>query len=133
MVLKRAESDPAYRALLDEALLTTARALGHASLEDVGYSDIQGFIFVSSPGSTTPFHADREDNLFAQSHGEKFFPGIASEDMLEDVAVKHRSLKFDPAFDFKATHYTLKPGDGIFVLINGRTTCKRRTPIRFRW
>jgi ribosomal protein L16 Arg81 hydroxylase len=122
MVLKQVESDPAYRALLEDALLTTARAQGHNSLADAGYSDIRGFIFVSSPGSTTPFHVDNEDNFFVQLHGEKFFHvydntdrGIASEEMLEDVVVKHRNLKFDPAFDVKATHYTLKPGDGIFV------------------
>ncbi len=122
MVLKRVENDPAYGALLEQALLTTARAQGYKSLDAAGYSDIQGFIFVSSPGSTTPFHADSEDNFFVQIHGEKFFHvydnsdrGIASEEMLEDVVVKHRNLKFDPTFDVKATHYTLKPGDGIFV------------------
>ena len=122
MVLKHVESDPAYRALLEEALMTVARAQGHASLEDAGYSDIQGFIFVSSPHSTTPFHADNEDNFFVQIHGDKFFHvfdntdrSIASEEMLEDVVVKHRNLTYDPLFDVKATHYHLKPGDGIFV------------------
>jgi len=122
MVLKQVESDAAYRALLEDALLTTARAEGHESLEEAGYSDIRGFIFVSSPRSTTPFHVDNEDNFFVQLHGEKFFHvydntdrTIASEDMLEAVVVKHRNLAYDPIFDIKATHYTLKPGDGIFV------------------
>jgi hypothetical protein len=122
MVLKRVESDLAYRAILEEALMTVARAQGFASLEDAGYSDIQGFIFVSSPHSTTPFHADNEDNFFVQIHGEKFFHvydntdrSIASEEMLEDVVVKHRNLTFDPTFDARATHYHLMPGDGIFV------------------
>ena len=59
--------------------------------------------------------------------------GIASEDMLEGVVVKHRNLKFDPAFDVKATHYSLNQTAAFSSLINGRTTCKRRTPIRFRW
>ncbi|MGZ3410189.1 MAG: cupin-like domain-containing protein [Xanthobacteraceae bacterium] len=122
MVLKRVEGDLAYRAVLEEALITVARAQGYASLEDAGYSDIQGFIFVSSPHSTTPFHADNEDNFFVQIHGEKFFHvfdntdrSIASEEMLEDVVVKHRNLTYDPSFEPKATHYNLKPGDGIFV------------------
>src|SRR5262245_60886955 len=70
MVLKRVESDPAYRELLDQALLTVARSRGYDSLDDAGFSDIQGFIFVSSPRSTTPFHADSEDNFFVQIHGE---------------------------------------------------------------
>jgi ribosomal protein L16 Arg81 hydroxylase len=122
MVLKRVESDPEYRKLIEEALLTVARSQGFESLADAGFSDLQGFIFVSSPHSTTPFHADSEDNFFVQIHGEKFFHvydnsdrSIASEEMLEDVVVKHRNLAHKPAFDAKATHYRLHPGDGIFV------------------
>ena len=122
IVLKRVESDPAYRALIEEALMTVARSQGHASLADAGFSDLQGFIFVSSPHSTTPFHADNEDNFFVQIHGEKFFHVynntdrlIATEEMLEHVVVKHRNLTYNAAFDASATHYTLHPGDGIFV------------------
>jgi ribosomal protein L16 Arg81 hydroxylase len=122
MVLKRVETDPDYRALIEQALLTVSSAQGHASLAEAGFSDIQGFIFVSSPHSTTPFHADSEDNFFVQIHGEKLFHvydntdrSIASEEMLEDVVVKHRNLTYDPAFEARATHYRLNPGDGIFV------------------
>jgi len=122
MVLKRVEIDPAYRALIEQALMTIARSQGFNSLEDAGFTDLQGFIFVSSPKSTTPFHADSEDNFFVQLHGEKFFHvydntdrSIASEALLEDVVVKHRNLTYDPKFDARATHYHLFPGDGIFV------------------
>lgn len=122
MVLKRVESDPEYRALIEDVLLTVAHSQGFDSLAAAGFSDLQGFIFVSSPHSTTPFHADSEDNFFVQIHGEKFFHvydntdrSIASEEMLEDVVVKHRNLTYDPIFDAKATHYRLNPGDGIFV------------------
>ena len=34
---------------------------------------------------------------------------------LEGVVVKHRNIPYKPEFDAKATHYTLQPGDGIFV------------------
>jgi hypothetical protein len=122
MVLKRVETDPAYRALLDEALMAVARAQDHASLDAAGFEDIQGFIFVSSPHSTTPFHADSEDNFFVQIHGEKLFHvfdnadrSIASEEALEGVVARHRNLTYDPAFDKKGVHYRLNPGDGIFV------------------
>ena len=73
MVLKRVENSPEYRKLLEDALMSVARARGFKSLRDAGFEQIEGFLFVSSPNSTTPFHLDSEDNFFVQIHGEKFF------------------------------------------------------------
>jgi hypothetical protein len=122
MVLKHVEADPAYRALMEDVLATVARARGHASIADADFTDLQGFIFVSSPNSTTPFHADSDENIFFQIHGDKFFHvydnsdgSIASDEAMEDVVVKHRNLRHEAAFDAKAVHYTLHAGDGIFV------------------
>ena len=122
MVLKRVEADPDYRALLEEALMSVARAQGHRSLAEAGFSDIQGFLFVSSPGSTTPFHLDSEDNFFVQVHGEKDFNiydnedrSIASEDQIEHAITKHRNLKFDESYEARGMHNRLLPGEGVFV------------------
>jgi hypothetical protein len=122
MVLKHVEADPAYRAVMEDVLLTVARARGYNSIADADFADLQGFIFVSSPHSTTPFHADSDENIFFQIHGDKFFHvydnrdrSIADEAMLEDVVVKHRNLRHETAFDARAIHYQLHPGDGIFV------------------
>jgi hypothetical protein len=122
MVLKRVETDPAYRAIIHDVLRTLAQARGYTSIEAADFRDIQGFIFVSSPKSTTPFHADSDENIFLQIHGQKFFHvydnrdrSIASDDMLEDVVVKHRNMPYQPHYDEKAVHYDLQPGDGIFV------------------
>lgn len=122
MVLKRVETHPAYKALTDEVLLSIARQRGFACLEDAGFEDIQAFLFVSSPNSTTPFHADSDENIFFQIRGEKLFyvydnedRAIASEEALEDVVAKHRNLPYDPKFDAKSTAYRLFPGDGVFV------------------
>lgn len=122
MVLKGIEVEPAYRELLEDALLSVARARGHRTLNEAGFEDIQGFLFVSSANSTTPFHADGEDNFFVQIHGEKFFTiydnrdnSIASEEAIEHVIAKHRNLPFDEKFDAKATEYHLFGGDGVFL------------------
>jgi len=122
MVLKHVEEDPAYRAVIDDVLTTLARARGSATIAEADFRDIQGFIFVSSPQSTTPFHADSDENVFVQIHGEKFFHvydnrdgSLADDDALENVVVKHRNLPYKPEFDARAIHYTLQPGDGIFV------------------
>jgi len=122
MVLKRVDAHAAYRNILEQALLSIAEARGFASLEDAGFEDIQGFLFVSSPNSTTPFHTDAEDNFFVQIHGEKFFHvydnrdhSIASVEELEASATKHRNIKYDPGFDAKGVAHHLFPGDGVFV------------------
>lgn len=122
MVLKHIETVPAYRTLMDGALLEVARARGFESIKAAGFDDVQGFLFVSSAESTTPFHADNDENFFFQIHGEKFFHvydnqdrSIASEAALEDVVAKHRNMIYDPKFDAKCTTYRLHPGDGVFV------------------
>jgi len=122
MVLKRIEIHPTYKALLDDALLSVARAQGFASNAEAGFSDIQGFMFVSSPRSTTPFHLDSEDNFFVQVHGEKDFniydnqdKSIASDDQVEHAITKHRNIKFEERFEEKGMHNHLLPGEGVFV------------------
>lgn len=122
MVLKNIETHPAYGALIDDALLEIARTLGHSDLRAAGFDDVRGFLFVSSAQSTTPFHADSDENFFFQLHGEKLFRvydnrdrSIASERLLEDVVVKHRNIPYEEKFDAGCTLYHLLPGDGVFV------------------
>ena len=105
MVLKRVENSPEYRALLEDTLLSVARARGFNSLADAGFEQLEGFLFVSSPNSTTPFHLDSEDNFFVHIHGEKFFTifdntdrTIVSDDEIERSMTKHRNLKYDESF-----------------------------------
>lgn len=122
MVLKRIEHHPDYKALLEEALFSVALAQGYGSLEEAGFTDVQGFLFVSSPGSTTPFHIDSEDNFFVQVHGDKQFSiydnqdrAIASEDMIEYAITKHRNIRYSDTYEPRAMHNALKPGEGVFV------------------
>ena len=122
MVLKRVDAHPAYRAILEQALLSIAKARGFASLDDAGFEDIQGFLFVSSPNSTTPFHLDSEDNFFVHIHGEKFFTifdnndrSIVSDDEIERSMTKHRNLKYDDSFAPRGTEFHLFAGDGCYV------------------
>jgi hypothetical protein len=122
MVLKRVETVPAYRALLEEALLSIGRQLGHDTLDAASFRDIEGFIFVSSANSVTPFHCDNENNFFVQIHGPKFFHlfdnedrSLVPEEALESAPSKHRNLPYEPRFEERATVYDLKPGEGVFV------------------
>jgi hypothetical protein len=122
MVLKRVETDPAYRSLLEDALLSVARARGFASLKEAGFEQVEGYIFVSSPNSTTPFHLDSEDNFFVQIFGEKTFAiydnadrSIASDDEIERSMTRHRNIAFDEAFRPRGIEFNMTGGDGCYV------------------
>jgi hypothetical protein len=122
MVLKRVEKSPEYRRLIEDSLLSVARARGFNTLDDAGFEQIEGFLFVSSPNSTTPFHLDSEDNFFVQIHGEKFFTifdnrdrRLVPEDEIERSMTKHRNLKYDESFAPRGTEFHLFGGDGCFV------------------
>lgn len=122
MVLKRIENAPVYRELLEHALLSVARARGFRSLSEAGFEQIEGFLFVSSPNSTTPFHLDSEDNFFVHIHGEKFFTifdnndrSIVPDDEIERSMTKHRNLTYDARFAPRGIEYRMFAGDGCFV------------------
>lgn len=122
MVLKRIEESPEYRAILEDTLLSVARARGFKSLDDAGFSQVEGFLFVSSPNSTTPFHMDAEDNFFVQIHGEKTFAifdnrdgFIANEEQVEYSTVKHRNVPYNDSFKSRGIEFNLVGGDGCYV------------------
>ena len=122
MVLKRIENSPAYRGLLEDALLSVAQARGFDSLDAAGFEQIEGFMFVSSPNSTTPFHLDSEDNFFVQIHGEKFFTvynnddrAIVPDDEIERSMTKHRNLTYRPEFADRGHEFHMHGGDGCYI------------------
>src|SRR4029453_8516050 len=122
MVLKRVENSPEYRTLLEDTLLSVARARGFNSLLDAGFEQVEGFLFVSSPSSTTPFHLDSEDNFFVHIHGERCFTildnadrTIVSDDEIERSMTKHRNLKYDESFAPRGQEFHLFAGDGCYV------------------
>ena len=121
VVLKRIEQVPAYAALLRDALgeleyIVTPRTGTMQQLE--------GFVFVSSPGSVTPFHFDPEHNILLQLRGTKtmtVFSG-ADEQLLSAEAQEafhlgqhHRNLPWDDAFAALGEPVALEPGEAIHV------------------
>src|SRR3982075_3074604 len=122
MVLKRVEKSPEYRRLLEDTLLSVARARGFNSLLDADFEQVEGFLFVSSPNSTTPFHLDSEDNFFVHIHGEKFFTifdntdrAIVADEEIERSMTKHRNLRYEESFAARGTEFHLFAGDGCYV------------------
>ena len=123
LVLKDVEQVPEYRALLDECL----DQIGALSEQIVpGMGQREGFIFISSPGSVTPYHTDPEHNFLLQIRGTKtvhMFDGkdrsIISEEELEAFhSGGHRNLKFKDEYQAKARSFSLQPGDGLHFPVN---------------
>lgn len=126
MVLKNVEQQPEYRRLLDEMLDEHEACYRQAGLLHCG--DREAFIFISSPGSVTPFHIDPEHNFLLQVSGEKTMRqwnwrdrSILSDESIEGTyrgRYVHRNLKYRDEFDAKATAFTLRPGDGVYVPVH---------------
>lgn len=120
MVMKKIEQDPQYRALLDALL---------AELEDVAVPVTgpmihrEAFIFVSSPGSVTPFHFDPEHNILIQIAGEKVMTLFAQDDRevapcaAHEVfhAKGHYTLPWRDSYAERGTAHRLAPGDALYV------------------
>lgn len=121
VALKRIEQVPAYRELLHTVL---------GELRDVieprtgKMLNLEGFIFVTSPGSVTPFHFDPEHNILLQVLGSKtltLFP-VEDEDLLGAEAHElfhrgehHRNLPWRDEFAAKGQAISLSAGEAIHV------------------
>lgn len=119
-VLKNIEQMPAYEALLMELLgeikptieTRTGRMLRP-----------QGFIFVSSPGSMTPYHFDPEHNILLQLRGTKTMTQFPAGDARFAPPSSHeayhsghqRNLAWRDDFLGSGLSIDLAPGQAVFV------------------
>jgi hypothetical protein len=118
MVINNVELDPEYRQLLD-------RCLDEVQLFsdpiDPGMFRREGFIFISSPGSITPFHMDPEYNFLLQIRGEKQISIWGSKDrsVLSEITLEkyfsdvERQIAFKEEYQQKASIFELRPGTGL--------------------
>jgi hypothetical protein len=120
IVLKNIERDDAYGALLDSALAELAPMVTPTT----GLmAHREAFLFLSSPGSVTPFHMDPEHNILLQIEGMKVmnvFPAsdaalVPPEQSEAFHAGGHRNLAWDEHFRAKLDPVELKPGDAVLM------------------
>ncbi len=119
-VLKNIEQVPAYQDLLLgllEEIRPEIEAATGAMLTP------QGFIFVSSPNSVTPYHFDPEHNILLQIRGSKVMTQFPAGDtrFVPDEAHETyhsggpRELKWDDSFLAHGREFPLSPGEALFV------------------
>ena len=119
MVLKNVDQDPAYKALLEEALAELADVIEPVSGEMVTRV---GFIFVSSPHAVTPFHLDPEHNVLLQIRGSKTMMIVPGDELVvppekhEAYHVGgHRNVPWKDEFEARGHRFELAPGDAVHV------------------
>ena len=118
MVLKNVEHDPEYRELLNRCL---DEIEVYSDLIDPGMFRREGFIFVSSPGSITPFHMDPEYNFLLQVRGKKQISiwdgrdrSVLSEVTLERFfSDEENQITFKEEYQQNASIFELTPGAGL--------------------
>jgi hypothetical protein len=69
VILKHAEVDPEYRAMMHEIMSEIERMSGRNLREET--KNLEAQIMLTSPGRVTPFHVDNECNVLMQIAGEK--------------------------------------------------------------
>jgi hypothetical protein len=119
MVIKGVEHDPDYREVLSEFVDAAQTAAGKRRGD---YSDLSGFIFVSSAHSTTPFHVDAEENILVQIKGDKFIHifdnqdrTLVPEEAMEIAPSKHRNQHYEASFEARAEVFAMSEGDGVHL------------------
>ncbi len=121
MVIKFIEHDPEYRDLLN-------RCLDEVQLfsdpVDPGMNKREGFIFISSPSSLTPYHMDPEYNFLLQLRGSKQLyvfdssdRAVLSEQEIEEFLASdsENNLTYKEANRNKAELFELTPGKGLHI------------------
>src|SRR5215475_13242292 len=118
MVINNVELDPEYRLLMDRCL-DEVQVFSEAI--DPGMFRREGFIFISSPHSVTPFHMDPEYNFLLQVRGEKRINIWDSRDrsVLSEIALERyfsnaeKQIVFKEEYQQKASIFELTPGAGL--------------------
>lgn len=122
IMIREPESHPAFRGLHDELvedITQTIQARGHGKAP----IDPRSYIFISSPGSVTPFHFDRASNFLLQIKGSKevtVFPSWDKRVITQTEYELHGeriggALKWKPESEALGRAFHCQPGDALHI------------------
>jgi hypothetical protein len=121
--LKKIDLLPEYREVI-ETLLSSVRSGTAASYP--GMRNLEGYVFISSPGTIVPYHMDPEHNFLLQIRGDKSMylldrddPDVLAEGDIERYYTSTtRRMVFDDSMHQRAKRWYLDPGRGMHVPVN---------------
>ncbi len=116
VLLKSAQVDPDYAALLDRCLAELEALSGRALRREISWLD--AYIFIASPGSLTPYHIDHECNFVLQIHGTKrdtlYDPSVLTAEDIERYYMGDLSgARWRQDCEENARTHVLTPGLGV--------------------
>ncbi|HEX6638648.1 MAG TPA: hypothetical protein VF033_13405 [Steroidobacteraceae bacterium] len=120
VALYNVETDPDYAGFLKE-VTDSAREL--IDREQPGMFEVGGFIFISAPPSVTPFHIDRENNLWLQVRGRKIMNVWDNTDrhVVPAPLVDHfivsgnlDKVRLQDGFRERSHEFNVAAGDGVY-------------------
>ena len=121
--LKKLDLLPEYRDAI-ESLLSSVRSSIASS--HPGMFNLEGYVFISSPGTIVPYHMDTEHNYLLQIRGNKSMHMLDRDDptVLSDQDIERyytnttRRMVFDAAMRTQSKCWHLQPGEGMNVPVN---------------
>ena len=124
IVLRRAEKDPEYAALLD-ACIAEIEALAGLDLRNV-MKLRNAIVFINSPHRISTYHIDRECNCLLQIRGSKtlsvydrYDRDVLPEEEIERFwTVDNNAAQYKPQFADRAKTYALTPGVAAHIPVN---------------
>jgi hypothetical protein len=124
IILRRAEQDPEYGAILDECMSEIQALLGKDLKKEMKVQD--AIVFITSPKRVTAYHIDRECNFILQIHGTKEISvfnqndrDVLPEEEIERFwTVDNNAAVYKPQYQDRATVYHMAPGKAIHVPVN---------------
>lgn len=125
IVMKHVETDPRYKAVLDEWADFVRSIAGPEGARLLRNPEM--LVFITSPNRLTPFHFDAEVNFLVQIHGSKGLRvcdpldrAITTEEEIERYyAVAINAGTYKPHAEERATKFLLTPGDAVHIPTHG--------------
>jgi hypothetical protein len=124
IILKRAESDPAYAEVLQRCMSDLLEVSGRELAKRMRRQEV--ILFITSPRRITTYHIDSETNFLLQLHGEKdisifskFDREVLPEDEIERFWCEdNNAAVYKPQLQHHADVVRLKPGNGVHIPVN---------------
>jgi len=124
IILRHAEKDPEYAALLDECLAEVESLAGRDLRKDMKLRN--AIVFITSPQRVTAYHMDHECNFLMQISGTKTLSAFDryDRDVLPETeierfwAVDNNAVLYKPQYQERARNFELRPGTGVHLPVN---------------
>lgn len=124
VILKHAEQDPEYKALM-ETIMSDIQRMSKKNLRKTT-KNLEAQIMLTSPGRITPYHLDNECNVLLQIKGEKdiYIFDQADREVLTEVELERFWVGDWNAGEYKmrcqqrARAFHLAPGEAVHIPVN---------------